>query len=297
MHRAIVRSLTVAAASLSVFAAGCGVTDGGAGSGAVSAALGGPLSARQVEEAAAATGAVSSEKVWIEVRTAGADGEEIATITAEGAFDAEALKGRVVSSLDGGSGLLADVVELEAVYDGDTAYVRSGLAEMFTDGKPWVKLQADELGEAAGSLGGTLQSDPGAFLDLLTEVGGPIEELGDEVVRGVATRHIATEIVPADAVEAAEGERAEKLRGKLEELGVSLDDVQPIPVEAWIDADGYVRRLVVTVDLGGLTDADGGDGATITQTIELYDFDEPVEITVPPADQVGELDLSTILGD
>lgn len=297
MHRATSRSLAVVVAALSVVAVGCGVTDGTGGE-AVSAALGGPLSARQVEEAAETTAAVSSEKVWVEVRTTDADGEDVATITAEGAFDAEALRGTLTTRLDGGSGMLADLVELEAIYDGDTAYVRSGAMEMFTDGKPWVKVQADELVDAASSFGGSLQSDPGAFLDLLTDVGGPVEELGDEVVRGVPTRHVAAEVVPAEALDALEGERADQLRGKLDDLGVSLDDVQPIPVEAWIDADGYVRRLQVTVDLGGLTDADAeGAGATVTQTIELYDFDQPVDIELPPADQVGELDLAHIFGD
>lgn len=298
MHRATVRSLAVVVAALSVAVAGCGVTDGSADGGAVSAALGSPLTARQVEEAAETTAAVSSEKVWVEVRTTDAAGDEVATITAEGAFDAEALQGQLLTRLDGGSGMLADLVELEVVYDGDTAYVRSAAMEMFTDGKPWLKVQADELVDAASSFGGSLQSDPGAFLDLLTEVGGPVEELGDEVVRGVPTRHIATEVVPAEALASLEGERADQLREKLDDLGSTLDDVAPIPVEAWIDADGYVRRLVVTIDLGELTDADAeGAGATVTQTIELYDFDEPVDIELPPADQVSELDLSDVFGD
>ena len=51
-------------------------------------------------------------------------------------------------------------------------------------------------------------------------------------------------------------------------------------------------------DLAELSKVDpqAESSGVITQTIELYDFDQPVDIAIPPASEVTDLDLSKLLG-
>jgi hypothetical protein len=70
-----------------------------------------------------------------------------------------------------------------------------------------------------------------------------------------------------------------------------------MPADAWIDADGHVRRLRLLLDFGKMTGPDVGlDGVTMTETVELYDFGKPVTIEVPDPADVGTLDPSKLLG-
>ncbi len=57
------------------------------------------------------------------------------------------------------------------------------------------------------------------------------------------------------------------------------------PAEAWIDAQGRVRRLVVTMSLGGQL----ATPMTMTMTEDLYDFGVRTNVTPPSADLVVEL--------
>jgi hypothetical protein len=62
------------------------------------------------------------------------------------------------------------------------------------------------------------------------------------------------------------------------------------PAEAWIDARGRVRRLAVTMSLGGQL----ATPMTITMTEDLYDFGVRTNITRPADDLV--VDLSSLSG-
>ena len=62
------------------------------------------------------------------------------------------------------------------------------------------------------------------------------------------------------------------------------------PAEAWIDAQGRVRRLVVKMSMG----AQLATPMTMTMTEELYDFGVRTNITPPSDDLV--VDLSSLTG-
>ena len=68
-----------------------------------------------------------------------------------------------------------------------------------------------------------------------------------------------------------------------------------MPVEVWIDANGVVRRQTATLDATTLSGRVRGTG-TMTLTVDLTDLGQPVEITVPPADQVSDFDPMSALG-
>jgi hypothetical protein len=186
---------------------------------------------------------------------------------------------------------------VEAVYDGDTAYVKAPIVESLFGSKPWVKVTSPKLGELADQLGGGLEAVPHGFLELLEGAGGPVTTVGTEEVRGVPTRHVAVDLDVQKVVDQAAGEHRQHLADQLGEHGVDLGKLGPIPAEAWIDDDGYVRRFSVSFDLADVGKVHPGAEASgvVTETIELYDFDQPVDITVPPSSEVATFDLAKVL--
>lgn len=297
MNRRLSRSLFVVGASLSVVAVGCGVSPGSQGGQSVSAGFGSPVSAASLARSAQATSAVTSEKIHVETTTTGLDSAGDITLTADGAVDAKAKRGRLKTSFSGESGLLANAADMEVIYDGDTAYLHSGLFETFGEGKPWVKVTSKRLGSLAGKLDGSVQADPGAFVDFLKGA-GTVQELGTEEVRGVKTRHVSAKLDVRKALDKVDGKRRTQLEQRFKELGGSLDALTAIPAEAWIDEDGYVRRFTLTLDIGAAAPGSKGlKGAKVIETIELYDFNKPVDIQVPKASEVSTLDLEKMLGD
>lgn len=296
MNRSSQRTLAVAAASLSVLLGACGVSagtahDAGRAVEQVSTGTGRSVAASTLTAAGRTTAQVTTERIAITGTTTGLGGADL-TVTAEGAFDAKARRGHVSTSLDGLSGPADGFGDSEVVYDGDTVYLRSHLLEMFGDGKPWLKITSDQLGEVAGKLDGSVQGDPGAMLDLL-EGAGTVEEVGSEAVRGVDTTHYRATVDLTKALDQLDSSRRQKLRDALAKMGAA-QTLEAVPVEVWIDGDGYVRRLTTTLDVGALAKGEAGRGAAVTQTAEFYAFDEPVEITVPKASEVSELDLSKL---
>lgn len=293
----------VAVAALSVAVAGCGVSSGTGASDAISAGMGLVPSAMQVEQAAERTAELTTFRTATEVATTGS-GLDIG-VRSEGAFDLEAGRSQVITEASAGS-MLGELVSSEVVIDGDVAYLKAGFLEALGVDAPWVRFDLGQLAEL-GDLELDESLDPGAaasasaLLDLLASV-GEVEELGAEVVRGVPTRHLGVQIEIGKALDQAADDRAASVRSQLEELGVDVDSLSTVPAEVWVDDEGFVRRFTLTLDAAQLATELGEDelaseAGAVTLTLEVYDLDEPVEITVPPADQVSELDPEQLLGD
>jgi len=72
-----------------------------------------------------------------------------------------------------------------------------------------------------------------------------------------------------------------------------------LPVDVWIDAQGRLRQLKVSLDLNTLHASQAvtrptQDGGTAVLTIDLWDFGVSVHPVPPPANQVS--DASSLLG-
>ncbi|WP_421118782.1 hypothetical protein ACE2AJ_15645 [Aquihabitans daechungensis] len=298
-NRLVRRSLVVVAAALTVAAAGCGATGGADGGTQLVSSRVAPQAqqAAGIVEAAQTTGAVDTEKVAITVRTEPSGGDPSVSVTATGEIDGANGRAHLKADVSGTIGGESGDATVEAVYDGDTAYVKAPFTSDLFGGKPWVKISSPKLTQLAEQLGGGLQGDPGSFLELLEGAGGPVTTVGTEEVRGVPTRHVHVDLDVAKVLDQAAGDRRQELSDQLAAHGVDLDELASLPADAWIDDDGYVRRFSVSFDLAELSKLYEGAEATgvVTQTIELYDFDEPVDIAVPPADQVTEFDLGGLL--
>jgi hypothetical protein len=293
----------VVVAALSVAAAGCGVSAGTGTSDAISAGMGLVPSAAQVEQAAERTAELTTFRLLTEV-DATESGLDIG-VRSEGAFDLEAGRSQVTTEATAGS-MFGDLASSEVVVDGDVAYLKAGFLDLLGIDAPWVRIDLDQLAEL-GELDADEAFDLGSvdsatsLLDLLASV-GEVEELGAEAVRGVPTRHLGVDIEIGKALDEAAEERAASVRSQLEELGVDVDELSTVPAEVWVDDDGFVRRFTLTLDLATLATEVGEDelaseAGAVTLTLEMYDLDQPVDISVPPADQVSELDPEQLFGD
>jgi len=235
------------------------------------------------------------------------------SFNAEGGFDTPAKRAHLIFDLSSfaelfkslGSGLgssLGGTVtgdfgdpedwKLEAIQDGDTAYIRFPLiAGQLPAGKTWIKGDARALSSADagqlsqfGSLAGT---DPRDVFGFLKAISGSIEAVGSEDIRGVETSHYRATVdtaklealVPADQRRSLGGlDQAAKQAGLAE-----------LPLDIWIDAQRRVAKLSVDID----AKQPGSDASVkASLVVELYDYGAPLDLDLPPADQV--VDAATL---
>ncbi len=195
-------------------------------------------------------------------------------------FDAEAARlEREVPFLDGlpipG---LGEIGPVELVFVGDRAWLRAPVDLE----RGWVRLTDEpDPAERDPATTGPGVANPLAIIGLLRAVETTPEELGDEVVDGVATTRYRVE-VDLDAVGARLGQQSADL---VAALGRFHPDGR-LPVDVWIDEEDRLRRI----DYEGRVDLAGLAEVRLGSTIELEDFGLPVEITAPDAE--AELDPS-----
>ena len=175
---------------------------------------------------------------------------------------------------------------MEMIFDGShglVMYMRSPLFDKIVPTGKWVKMDLEKIAKTEGvDLGAIMnanQADPSQSLRMLT-ASSNARVTGSERIRGVQTTHYAFNI---DFEKLAHDNNAFK---QLKEATGSVS----APAEAWIDAQGRVRRLAVTMSMGGQL----GTPMTMTMTEELYDFGVQTNVTPPSDDLV--VDLSSLSG-
>ena len=152
------------------------------------------------------------------------------------------------------------------IFDGNhglVMYMRSPLFDRVVPTGKWVKMDVAKLAKKQGMDLGTLmnanQADPSQSLRMLMASSGA-RVTGAERIRGVETTHYAFNI---DLKKLAHDNKA--FRQLTEKTG-SIS----APAEAWVDKQGRVRRLSVTMTMGAAL----GTPITMSITDDLYDFGE-----------------------
>ena len=178
--------------------------------------------------------------------------------------------------------------KLEVIQDGDTAYIRFPLiAKDLPAGKTWIKGDAKDLSNADagqmsqfGSLAGT---DPRDVFGLLKAVSGSIEAVGTEKIRGVETSHYRATIDMAKVEQLVPEAQRQSLGGL--DQSAKQAGLTELPLEIWIDSDQRVRKLSIDLDA-----KQPGTDASVKAAVvvELYDYGAPLELELPPADQVAD---------
>jgi hypothetical protein len=175
---------------------------------------------------------------------------------------------------------------MEMIFDGShglVMYMRSALfAKMVPTGK-WVKMDMGKFAKKQGiNLGGLMnanQADPSQSLRFLMASSGA-RPLGMDKIRGTWTTHYSFTIDFKKLV------HDDKALQALQTMSGSTST----PAEAWVDKQGRVRRLALTMSMGAQF------GSTLSMSIseDLYDFGAQANVTTPSDDMV--VDFSSLPG-
>jgi len=156
-----------------------------------------------------------------------------------------------------------------AVFDGSTFYMQSkAFASKLPDGKTWIKISEKEIKEAGGSLDNAQQGSPTDSLKALRAAGHTVK-VGRGIVAGVPTTKYHT---------IADLEK-EKLADKL--------GVKRLPVDAWIDGKGRLRKMTFSVSPSDPTKS--GKFSFL-----LTGFGPAKTVASPPSDQT--VDIRDVMG-
>jgi hypothetical protein len=257
--------------------------------------------AEALKQAAQKTTEAGTAKVAMTFGITGVAGLGDTTLSIDGAVDSTTgqsaftmdlskLAAALPSSQQAGVGAILGDGKVQIVTDGGDVYMQLGsLATLLGgSGQSWIKVP---VGSDAASAVGAPVGDGTEILKLLDQAGG-VTTVGNEQVRGVDTTHYQGTLDLASALAEASADQRAKAESELGKVGIDPSSAT-LPVDVWIGADGLVRRVKVGVEglqTTGTTAASstGSPGGSVT--IEFYDFGQPVNITVPSADQVFQID-------
>lgn len=227
----------------------------------------------------------------------GASGGSFA-MSATGYFDERKRTGEMTMDLSGVPGVSAlpgGGSSIKMIFLYPVIYMNMPfLTEKLPGGKPWIKLDIDKVVAAAGistsQFGSLEQNDPTKFLEYLRASSGAVVSLGSQNVDGVPTTHYSATLQMSRILDRLPSSQQAAAKAALEKLG----SAGAIPVEVWVDAQGRVRRMQMS--LTGLigaaaSPAAGGVGGAIT--IDFTSYGPVPEVVAPPASEV--FDMSAML--
>jgi hypothetical protein len=169
-------------------------------------------------------------------------------------------------------------IPVDTVVTGNLFYMRSpAFARTIGRGKQWIKLDLAKLAKQRGvDLGGLLNASPTPNNALAYLAGADqVDEVGSEKVGGDDTTHYQVRVDVSDAAKKASGTAQSSLRG------VKASGVDKLPMDVWVDPNGYIRKVSYQEHAGRQQAA--------KVTMQLHDFGSRVSIEPPPSDSVVDL--------
>ena len=170
-------------------------------------------------------------------------------------------------------GLESAMVEIRLV--GQAVYLRYGDGSSdavggsaLLGGKEWMSIDLDNLGGA--SIAG---ANPANLLATLRGI-GDVKKVGTENIRGSQATHYTGRIDMSKAIGAAPSNEKKDMRSALENLS------KEFPVDVWVDAQGRTVKL---------STVGGGSENKFSLSLEFFDFGADLNISAPPASDVGSL--------
>ena len=224
------------------------------------------------------------------------------SITAEGALDftheqmSMSMDMSQIASLGGSELGSPSDWKMEAVVDGLVMYMKAPFLQKLTKSdKPWIKIDMGNLGKQQGlDLSSLMSYDPSQLTRFVDYLRGSknMEIVGHDQIRGVTTTHYRGSVDFDTYLNALPAGRRAAAKQALDKVG-KLGKVTYKPFDVWVDANGLIRREKIgySVDTGANGKLDLGF------SMDFYDYDGPVSITIPPADQtVDMMQLAGSLG-
>jgi hypothetical protein len=237
-----------------------------------------------IAQAAQRTAAQPGARLKIEVTYSAAGSPKTITGTGDGVYDSRTGRtdAQLTMSIPGGGSLW-----VEALGDDHTVYTRSNALESaLPPGKLWLGMEPLLGHDPQNALG----SGPGAqsVLDELKALGGDVEELDHQIVRGHRTTRYKSTIDLADVAERLDHGGDATLAREYQVLAEKVPD--SIPVEVWIDEHGLARLVRMVQQMPTVP---GGPSITADTRMEFFDFGHRSRIPLPPKRKV--LDYTPVL--
>jgi hypothetical protein len=186
------------------------------------------------------------------------------------------------------------------IYSGNTIFVRRAAQTAGAGAstqRPWVRLDLTtidpdeidnsevEVAEAARRLQHIAGVDNPLFLLKLLRgtLTGSVDDLAEDSVRGVPTRHYRLNIDREKAVK----DEDEDVQDAYEALFKTFFATRTVfPGEVWLDDEGVPRRYEITLKSSVRRHA----LADIELTVELFDLGQPVQIALPGKGETAKVD-------
>lgn len=215
-------------------------------------------------------------------------GDQKNTASGQGLYDGENSKLAMIMDSDG--------KKLDMLFIDNALFFKldaADKAELKTD-KAYVKISADGQDPISQLLGKMMSkavkdSDPSRILEQVSKA-GKITKSDQVELNGAQTNHYVVEIEAEKAIALIMGEIGIPLPAEtLNQLKAKLAGKNvTILTELWLNADQLPVQVVS--DQTAFVKAMGapGDGVAKT-TVKYTDWGVPVDITAPPADQVGDM--------
>ena len=181
-------------------------------------------------------------------------------------------------------------------FDGGRAIIYlklPALTRLLPGGKPWIKMDLNELGKQAGidiSQFTQFANDPAQMVDWLRAASGDVTTVGTETIDGVSTTHYRATVDLDKYPDLVSPENRDAMRKAVDSLEKAAH-VSSFPMHVWVGKDGLVRqvRAVFTETIQGQT-------VNVVTSERFYDFGTPVSIALPSDDQVTDTSRLTTGG-
>jgi hypothetical protein len=217
---------------------------GGSGEGGVQLS-----SAERMARASAATEAERTVRVTMSVEFDGVEDPEQLAFSGEGVMDMRSGEADISFEASG-----VEMRELIVDGRGFIGYPPAMMARLGTDAE-WLELDVASVASDMGF------SNPGDSFAALGDIGGDVDEVGEETIDGVETTHFRSELASTGNV-----------------------------VEVWLDDDNRTRRIRMYVDADELLSSQGidlGPDVEGAVTIEVEEYGVEVDVEAPPEDEIA----------
>ncbi|GAA2605908.1 hypothetical protein SMC26_32700 [Actinomadura fulvescens] len=185
------------------------------------------------------------------------------------------------SATVGGRSMPGGGMEMRLV--GDAMYMRMpGLAAQ-NGGKPWGRMSLSGLGGNYGELLQQAQRQNPAEQTKLFTGSKNVREVGTENVGGVQTKHYTGTVALSEALGKLDAQTRQKMEKAYQQLGT-----QTIGFDLWVSDDSLPRKIITTVETGM---------GAVNTTMLFSDYGKPVEVSAPPASEVGAVKLPGLGGN
>ncbi|HEY2056998.1 MAG TPA: hypothetical protein VGH57_01400 [Amycolatopsis sp.] len=179
----------------------------------------------------------------------------------------------------------------EMRYVDKTLYMKvpASEASQFGTAKAWLKISPDATDPLSQAFSKAMsqaseQGDPSRVLDQVAKAGRIISSDQTQLA-GEQVNHYVVELDVDKAVDQFTGQLPADVKAKMTEMlkGKNIK----IPAELWLNKDQL--PVQITMDQGPMMQAMGAGAAGSGKTTVKYsDWGTPVDVTAPPADQVGD---------